>query len=120
MNDRDKRDEEFWKAVRRLPLPITCFANGACCPWCGGLATIVRFGPNHCEECEKPYAFGYPEWHEGKDPLSWVPFPFAEFEALGGRADLLPEFIPNDRLKEIYFQKAEERLGAQADMSKKN
>lgn len=120
MSDQAKEDDEFWKAVRRLPDPVTCFSNGACCPWCGGLAKTVTFGMNNCEECGKAYAFGYPDWHDGKDPVSWVPFPFAEFDACGGRADLIPEFKPNDRLKEIYFQKSEERLGVHADMSKAN
>lgn len=112
--------EEFSKAIRRLPNPVSCFSDGACCPWCGGVKKTVTFGMNNCEECGKSYAFGYPDWHEEKDPVSWVPFPFMEFEALGGRADLIPEFKPNERLQKIYFQKAEERLGVWADMSSAN
>lgn len=112
--------EEFKKAIRRLPIPVSCFSNGACCCWCGGLNKTVTFGRNICVECGKEYAFGYPEWHSEKDPVSWVPFPFAEFEACGGRANLIPEFIPNERLKEIYFQKAEEHIGVHADMSSPN
>ncbi len=112
--------DEFGRALRRLPQAVSCFSNGACCPWCGGLNKTVTFGMNNCEECVQPYAFGYPDWHEGKDPVSWVPFPFTEFSALGGRADVIPEFKPNDRLKAIYFQKAEEHLGVHADTTTAN
>lgn len=108
--------EEFRKALTRLPPPISCFSNGACCPWCGGLAKTVTFGMNNCEECGKPFAFGYPEWCESKEgPQSWVPFPWREFDAVGHRADCLPDWQPNERLKEIYFQKTEERLGVWAN-----
>jgi len=70
---------------------------------------------NGCEECGKEYAFGYPDWSDGKDgPISWVPFPWKEFHAMGERSDILPEWKPNDRLKAIYFEKAEERLGVSA------
>ncbi|EHK57674.1 hypothetical protein MAXJ12_08719 [Mesorhizobium alhagi CCNWXJ12-2] len=77
---------------------------------------------NNCEECGKSYAFGYPDggWHEGKDPISWVPFPFREFDATGRRADLLPVWEPNERLKEVYFRKAEETLGVYADTAQAN
>jgi hypothetical protein len=112
--------EEFSKALRRLPLPVSCFSNGACCPWCGALNKTVTFGMNGCVECGKEYAFGYPDWHSEKDPVSWVPFPWREFEACGGRADLIPEFKPNERLQQIYFQKTEEHLGRHADMTTPN
>lgn len=112
--------DEFSKAVSRLPVPVSSFSNGACCPWCGGLNKAVMFGLNNCVECGKEYAFGYPDWHGGKGPLSWVPFPFVEFEACGGRAELIPAFKPNDRLKKIYFQKTEEHIGLQADMTTPN
>lgn len=112
--------EEFSKALRRLPVPVSCFSNGACCPWCGGLNKTVTFGMNNCIECGKEYAFGYPDWHPEKDPLSWVPLPWREFDACGGRADLIPVFEPNDRLKQIYFQKSEEHIGRHADMTTPN
>jgi hypothetical protein len=118
--ERDKEREEFTKALKRLPPEVSCFANGACCPWCGGLNKTVTFGMNNCQECGKEYAFGYPDWHEGKDPVSWVPFPWREFDALGKRADVLPEWKPNERLQRIYFQKTEERLGVYADERRAN
>ena len=117
MIDHPRRSQtEFVRAVKRLPPPVTCFANGACCPWCGGLNKTVTFGAmNACGECGKAFAFGYPDWHEGKDPVSWVPFPFKEFAAVGERADMVPEWHPNERLKAIYFQKAEEAIGTSAE-----
>lgn len=119
MNDapipEDKERDEFVKAMRRLPVPITCFSNGAACPWCGAIHKTVTFGLNSCIECERPFAFGYPDWHTSKDPISWVNFPLKEFSALGGRADALAPWEPNERLKAHYFQKAEEHLGVEAD-----
>lgn len=106
--------DEFTKAIRRLPPSLSCFSDGAGCPWCGCLHQTVTFGKNTCEECERPFLFGYPDWHEGKDPISWVSFPWAAFDALGSRADILPEWKPNERLQHLYFQKAEECLGVSA------
>jgi hypothetical protein len=34
--------------------------------------------------------------------MSWVPFPFLEWEAMGQKATLLAEWKPNDRLRDIY------------------
>jgi hypothetical protein len=116
----DKARDEFVEALRRLPRPISCFSNGAACPWCGALHATVTFGPNSCVECERPFYFGYPEWHSGKDPVSWVHFPYKEFEALGGRASVLAAWQPNDLLKQHYFQKSEEQLGVSADRSNPN
>jgi hypothetical protein len=107
--------DEFKKAIKKLPPPVSCFSNGACCPWCGGLSKTVTFGMNNCEECGKAYAFGYPEWHSEKDPVSWVPFPWKELDATGGKASLLPDWKPNERLQQIYFRKAEENLGEYAE-----
>lgn len=106
--------DEFAKALKKLPPPLSCFADGAGCPWCGKLHRTVSFGKNICEECDRPFLFGYPDWHPGKDPLSWVNFPWAAFDALGGRADVLPSWEPNERLRHHYFQKAEESLGVSA------
>ena len=117
----DNEREEFVNAMARLPRPVSCFSNGACCPWCGGLKHDVSFvAMNTSEECEREFAFGYPSWHSEKDPISWVPFPHREFDELGGRADLFPAWQPNKRLQAIYFEKAEEQLGKQADMSRAN
>ena len=110
--------KEFAEAVRRLPPPITCFANGAPCPWCGWIHKTVTFGSNACLGCAKHFCFGYPDWHEGKDPVSWVPFPNREFDALGGKASLLPDWTPTDLLKSHYHDKAEEASGIHADDSK--
>lgn len=117
---KDKDFDEFAQALRRLPVPISCFSDGACCPWCGAVKNTVTFGMNVCEECDRSYAFGYPDWHDQKDPISWVPFPSYEFDALGGKADLIPVFRPNKRLQEIYFRKSEEQLGMFADVTKPN
>lgn len=110
----DKETAEFAKALKRLPPLLSCFSDGAGCPWCGFVHRSVTFGKNHCEECARPFLFGYPEWREGEDPVSWVEFPWAEFDALGGRADLLPEWRPNERLRHHYFHMAEEQLGVSA------
>lgn len=116
ISEKDKKWTEFTKAVSRLPPPVSCFSNGACCPWCGGLNKTVTFDRmNDCIECERSYAFGYPPWHDGRDPVSWVPFPFREFSAVGERADMITNWEPNDRLKAIYFEKAEERIGLSAE-----
>lgn len=114
-DSQDRETEEFRLVLSRLPPPVSCFSNGACCPWCGGMHKTVTFGMNICEDCGKSYAFGYPEWHEGKDPISWVPFPWREFYAMGKKVSILPPWKPNERLQEIYFQKAEEMLGVRAD-----
>lgn len=111
---------EFTKALSRLPRPVACFRNGAACPWCGGLNISVTFGQNSCFECGQSYLFGYPDWWNRQDPCSWVPFPHREFDACGRRADLIPEFKPNQRLQEIYFEAAEENLGKRADMERAN
>lgn len=116
----DAASVEFSKALRKLPPPVTCFSNGAVCPWCGSLHRTVTFGHNECDECSRPFGFGYPDWHEGKDPISWVQFPFKEFEAVGHRADALDDWKPNERLQQIYFQKAEESLGTYADETTPN
>jgi hypothetical protein len=117
---RDAATEEFSRALRRLPPPVPCFSDGACCPWCGSVSASVTFGMNSCEECGKGFAFGFPEWSDGKTPVSWVPFPWKEYYALGERADLLPTWEPNERLQAIYFEQAEERLGIYADRSAPN
>lgn len=114
MKRKDKAYEEFAKALKRLPPPLTCFSDGAACPWCGALHETVTFGKNVCRECERQFFFGYPDWHEGKDPISWVDFPWAAFYALGSRADLLTSWEPNARLRHLYFQKSEEKLGVSA------
>lgn len=111
--------EEYWsefaKAFKKIPPPISCFANGAVCPWCGKLHKTITFGANGCIACKREFFFGYPDWENGKEPVSFVPFPSREFSALGGKASLLEDWKPNDVLKHIYHDKAEERLGVYAD-----
>lgn len=104
-----KKLSEVSKAFAKLPPPISCFANGAVCPWCGSLHETITFGDNLCDGCQKPFGFGYPEGYDGKDPASFVAFPWKEFDALGGRSSLMPDWKPNDALKSHYHQKAEER-----------
>jgi hypothetical protein len=102
---------EFAEIIRRLPKPIACFGNGAACPWCGDLHVTVTFGQNLCKDCGRPFLFGYPHWAEKDEPLSWVDYPFRELDALGERASLLPKWEMNDRLKQLHFQKVEEKFG---------
>lgn len=116
----EANDAEFMAAIRKLPRPVTCFANGAACPWCGDLHATVTFGINECAECSRKFCFGYPDWHEGKDPVSWVNFPWKEWDALGQRADLIENWTPNKRLQQIYFQQAEDKIGVWADTAKPN
>lgn len=107
--------DDFRRAMLRLPPPIECFANGAVCPWCGWVHQTVTFGANICIDCKRAFTFGYPPW--GADLSSYVPFPWREWDALGRRADLLPEWAPNDHLKHHYHIKAEDRTGIYADRS---
>lgn len=120
--EKDTSKEEFCKALMKLPVPVSCYSNGAICPWCGCLHETITFGVNACMECERPFSFGYPEagWHEGKAPISWVNFPFKEFDAVGGKASALSDWKPNERLQRIYFEKTEEHIGVYADASKPN
>lgn len=107
-------------ALAKLPPPVPCFANGAACPWCGALHQTVTFGSNSCLECSRPFQFGYPDWEDRKDPVSWVAFPHREFEAVGFKVDLLPDWKPNDRLKNIYHRQAEQQTGIRADSGRPN
>lgn len=110
--------DEFRKAIKKLPPPIRCFANGAACPWCGAMHETVTFGEMGCVECGKAFCFGYPDWHGDKEPISYVNFPWREWDALGQKADMLPDWKPNDRLKHHYHQKVEEYTGIEPDYSK--
>ena len=108
--------ENFQKAIRKLPPPVPCFANGAICPWCGAVHATITFGENTCIECGKFFAFGYPDWHQGDDPISHVPFPWKEFEAVGQNPDALPDWEPNDRLKSHYHDIKERETGIVSPM----
>ena len=66
----------------------------------------------------KLFCFGLPDWSESKGPVSWVPFPFKEWDALGRRADILYDWKPNDRLKEYYHKIVEENTGIRTDYSR--
>ena len=112
--------KEFHDALSRLPKPIAAFKDGAICPWCGELHVTVTFGENNCKECGKYFCFGYPEWWERKDPCSWVPFPWKEYDALGRNNALLPRWTPNRVLQQMYFQDTEQELGQWADESTAN
>lgn len=103
--------EEFKKAIAKLPPSIECFSNGAVCPWCGEVHKTITFGQNLCVECSRGFWFGYPDWYEGKEPISHVPFPHWEFDALGGKADLLPDWEPTELLKLHYHTIAERKTG---------
>ena len=97
-------DANFWEALRRLPRPIPCCDNMAFCPWCGCDHRTVTFGRNSCTECARPFWFGIPDWVDGERPVTWVEFPFYELQALGGSAELLPKWSPNQRLKKLYAE----------------
>ena len=116
----DDSHEEFRAAMKKIPPPISCFSNGAACPWCGVLHRTITFGENNCQSCGQYFCFGYPDWWEGEDPCSFVPFPFKEFYECGEKASMLKDWTPNDVLKALYFQKSEERLGVYADTSTPN
>ncbi len=96
-------NKKFVAALKKLPPPISCFSDGAACPWCGDLQKTVTFGENVCALCSKPFCFGYPDWHPGDDPLSHVPFPWREFDAVGQNPDALPNWKPNALLKDLYY-----------------
>lgn len=116
MNQREWN--EFLEAARRIPKPIECFSDGASCPWCGCMHRTVTFGANGCDECAREFYFGYPDWSSHDGPVSWVPFPHREFDAVGRKARFLDDWKPNDRLKHHYHQKAEESTGIFTDRSK--
>lgn len=95
----------FHQALVRIPPPIPCFRDGACCPWCGQVHTTVSFGLNECKRCRRNFAFGFPtNWEAAipECPETWVNFPSDEFDRLGGKADLIPEFKPSEFLKKIW------------------
>ena len=119
MNERGAEEQEFTKAMAKLPRPIVCFANGVVCPWCAELHKTVTFGRNECAECHRTFFFGYPDWLEGKEPVSYVNFPWREWDAFK-RADLMENWAPNKRLKEIYFQQTEEQIGMFANTNQPN
>ncbi|WP_319499313.1 hypothetical protein [uncultured Cohaesibacter sp.] len=101
------RMANFSAALGKIPPAIPCFSNGAICPWCGMLHETVTFGQNECTECRRQFLFGIPVGWETRIPdwpESWVDFPSHEFDLLGGNASLIPEFVPTDRLKEIWKQ----------------
>lgn len=119
MSDQDAEAQEFAKAMARIPRPVICFANGAVCPWCGSLHKTVTFGANECVGCHRSFCFGYPDWLEGKEPVSYVPFPWKEWDAFK-RADLMENWVPNKALKEIYFRQTEEQIGIFANAGQPN
>ena len=112
-------EDEFVKAMRKLPRPVPCFANGGVCPWCGFLHGTITFGENICADCARSFCFGYPDWHEGKDPISHVPFPWKQWDTFK-RADLMEDWAPTKLLEQIYFQMSEEQLGLRANEMRPN
>ena len=98
------RRANFMEAIKRLPAPVPMYDNAVVCPWCGAPHDHVLIEKmNSCEECKRPFVFGYPPWEESTSrPLSWVSFPHEAFEALGSKASLLENWAPNERLREIY------------------
>lgn len=115
MDANDPGDDAFKQAIRRLPPPIADFADGAACPWCGWLHKTITYGRNTCAECGRGFLFGHPQWAVNKESLSWVEFPWKEFDALGQRPELIEQWVPNLQIKSLHFQKTEERLGKFAD-----
>jgi hypothetical protein len=124
MTDDERREAEyaeFSKALAKIPRQVPCYSNGAVCPWCGKLHGTVSFiEANVCTACDRSYLFGYPDWHEGKDPISYVNFPWKAWDAFGHSAEHIGNWEPNDQLKSIYFQQTEERIGIYADAATPN
>ena len=101
--------DDFAEAFRRIPPPISAFANGAACPWCGSLHRTVTFGLNECHDCKRPFRFGAPDWAEPDGAImSWVDFPHREFDELGRKPNLLPPWEPTPLLIAHYRQKERE------------
>ena len=104
MSAREWEEANFMEALQRIPRPVLMYDDAIICPWCGaphGSANLVRI--NSCEQCKRPYCFGYPPWDADSDrPMTWVNFPHAEFQAVGGKASALEDWKPNERLTEIY------------------
>ena len=107
-------DDEFKKAFCKLPPPVPDYANGAVCPWCGEIHQTITYGENNCQSCAKFFCFGYPDWDSGPGPISWVPFPWKEFDAVGQKASAFADWQPNEVLRAIYFEMAEKRIGRTA------
>lgn len=102
----DADTKAFTEALKRIPPPLSAFANGAGCPWCGALHQTVTFGLNTCQDCARPFCFGAPDWADPDDSIvSWVEFPHREFDALGRRPELLPPWSPGPVLIALYRQK---------------
>lgn len=104
----------FVEAFQKLPPAVPCFANGAPCPWCGEVHATITFGDNVCVVCNKYFCFGYPDWHTGADPISHVPFPWKEFDAVGQNPDTLLDWEPTDLLKSHYHDIKERETGISA------
>lgn len=111
----DPGQKAFAEAVRRLPPPIADFADGAACPWCGWLHRTITYGRNTCHDCGRGFLFGHPNWAVNKESVSWVEFPWKEFQAMGERPELIEQWQPNTQIKALHFQKAEEHLGVHAE-----
>lgn len=104
MSQQDWDRECFHQAILGLPPPVSCFADGAICPWCGAHHETITFGCNNCAECHRFFVFGFPDWGEcvrGR-PESFVPFPWKQWDAFKNKANAIPRFVPNDRLKRAY------------------
>lgn len=117
MNQRGTVSDEissFCEALKRLPPPMTDFSNGAGCPWCGWLHTTVTYGDNQCEACGRGFQFGHPDWTDDNECWTWVAFPHRQWELLGRRMEVIAKWIPNEIIKALHFQKAEEALGVSA------
>jgi hypothetical protein len=95
--------------LEKLPAPIPLKLCGRpVCPWCGSEHDTISFGlSNACQECGRPFFFGYPDWADEEDcPLSWVALSWSERQLAMRVPHLLPQWRPNERLKGLRHREA--------------
>lgn len=103
----DWRLAAFSEVLRRMPPPVRMFDDAVICPWCGFPHDVMRLGRNLCDECRRPFFFGYPPWGETERPMSWARLTYEEECLVIEKLNRLPPFAPNARLRDIYRQWAE-------------
>ena len=108
-----KRLKALAGVLEKLPPSIPLKTTGRpTCPWCGYEHNTITFAENTCDDCGRPFLFGYPDWADEKDcPMAWVRLRWDEEALAIENPHLLPAWKPNDRIKKLQHQMAIETTG---------